>query len=151
MRFFPTFHLKNTEARLRTNSDYKGLTLFYFYPKDDTPGCTHQACALRDAQQQIENLGVTIVGISPDDVASHIQFSTKYNIPFELLSDFEQRLSTELGIWKEKIIFGKARWGIERSSYLVNDGREIIWSKNGVNPNHHLQEILPVIEKLAPK
>lgn len=146
MQTFPTFHLKNSEAQLRTNSDFSGITLFYFYPKDDTPGCTHQACALRDNFEELDKKGVNVVGVSPDDVASHIQFSAKYHLPFELLSDFEQELSQNLGIWQEKTIFGKKKWGIQRSSYLVLDGKKILWQKVGVHPKNHLEEIFSALE-----
>lgn len=148
MKTFPTFHLKNNEAQLRTNSDFSGTTLFYFYPKDDTPGCSHQACALRDHFQQLDQMGVKIVGISPDDVASHIQFSNKYHLPFELLSDFEKTLSQSLGIWREKTVFGTKKWGVERSSYLVLDGKKILWHKVGVHPKNHLDEIFTALDQL---
>ena len=149
MQTFPTFHLKNGEAQLRTNLDYsKGYTLFYFYPKDDTPGCTHQACNLRDHLTLLEEQGVTVVGVSPDDVASHIQFALKYQLPFELLSDHEHRLCDALGIWTKQTLFGRSFLGVVRSSFLVKEGQEIVWEKRNINPKTHLEEVLEALQEL---
>lgn len=146
-RPFPHFSLKNSRGEIRENQDYeKKLTLFYFYPKDNTPGCTIQACDLRDAWHELRAFGLNVVGISPDGENSHLHFQEKFSLPFELLCDTNLALSQELGLWKEKQTFGKKYWGLERSSFLVENGKIIIWEKKAVIPKKHLSNLITFLK-----
>jgi thioredoxin-dependent peroxiredoxin len=98
--------------------------VLYFYPEDDTPGCTRQACALRDNFERVTGTGVEVFGVSPDSVASHVKFRDKYDLPFRLLSDEGHKVADAFGTWVNKTFAGKSYWGIERTSFIVGpDGR----------------------------
>jgi len=114
-------------------------TVLYFYPKDDTPGCTTQACAIRDSWSEFEPIeDVAVYGVSPDDAASHAKFRSKLDLPFRLLVDDEHRLADALGFWVEKKNYGKAHWGVQRSTVIVGaDGRVRAVARN-VKPDQHM-------------
>jgi len=101
-------------------ADLKGsLVVLYFYPADDTPGCTREACAFRDRSQELKKLGAKVFGISPDDVASHAKFKSKYKLNFPLLADPDHQVAEKFGAWREKNMYGKKKMGIVRSTFLI--------------------------------
>lgn len=121
----PAFTLKNAEGDKVALSDFKGRNVVvYFYPKDDTPGCTKEACGFRDLWADIEKTGTVVLGISPDDGASHQRFAAKYGLPFTLLSDPDRKVMEKYGAWGEKNMYGKKTMGVIRSTVLIGpDGK----------------------------
>jgi peroxiredoxin Q/BCP len=118
----PDFELMSDTGRTVKLSDFRGKrVILYFYPKDDTPGCTTQACGFRDEYLQIEERQGVVLGISPDDVESHRKFKTKYNLPFLLLVDTDHRVAEAYGAWGQKNNFGVTHMGILRSHFVVNE------------------------------
>ena len=143
----PDFSVPATGGEKVSLSDYLGKTVvLYFYPKDDTPGCTKEACDLRDSWDQISDAGAVVLGVSGDSIASHDQFRKKYSLPFTLLSDPDHRLSQAYGVWTEKTNYGKTYMGIERSTFVIGpDGKtKAIFRK--VKVDGHASEILKAIE-----
>lgn len=122
----PDFTLEDQDGKKVTLSKLKGSPIvLYFYPKDDTPGCTKEACAFRDAFADYEKLGARILGVSPDAVASHGKFVKKYELPFTLLADPEKKACEAYGVWKEKNLYGKKSMGVERTTFVI-DGKGIV-------------------------
>ena len=104
-----------------TLSSFRGkLVVLYFYPKDDTPGCTTEACAFRDARSEYEKLGAKVIGVSPDTVKSHEKFAKKHGIPFTLVADTEKLLCQNYGVWQEKSMYGKKSMGVVRSTFVID-------------------------------
>jgi peroxiredoxin Q/BCP len=135
----PDFTASDDAGGLVRLHDLRGRrVVLYFYPKDDTPGCTTQACGLRDGWDQVQALDVTLFGISPDSAESHARFRAKFELPFPLLADDEHSIAEQYGVWVEKSMYGKKYMGVERTTFLVGaDGRiEEIWHK--VKPAEHL-------------
>jgi thioredoxin-dependent peroxiredoxin len=127
-------------------ADLRGRpVVLYFYPKDDTPGCTTQACGLRDEWASFREAGAEVLGISPDDVESHRAFAEKYDLPFTLLADPDHAVAEAYGVWKEKSMYGRKYWGIERSTFVINgDGRiEAVFRQ--VKPARHADQVLEVL------
>jgi peroxiredoxin Q/BCP len=123
--------------------------VLYFYPKDDTPGCTTEACGFRDAFPEFEGAGVRVLGVSPDSVASHQKFVGKYGLPFTLLSDSERSLASAYGVWALKKLYGRESMGIVRSTFLI-DGEGVIrkvW--RSVRVNGHVAEVQAAAAQLA--
>ncbi|MCA9105166.1 MAG: thioredoxin-dependent thiol peroxidase [Planctomycetales bacterium] len=122
--------------------------VLYFYPKDDTPGCTKEACAFRDRQSEIKKLGAVVLGVSPDDVASHVKFRDKYELNFPLLADPEHKLAETYGAWREKNMYGKKSMGVQRSTYLIDaDGKVAkVWKR--VQVDGHDQQVIDAIKAL---
>lgn len=119
--------------------------VLYFYPKDDTPGCTREACSFRDLHPEIESANAVLLGVSPDDVSSHNRFAAKYELPFRLLADPDHELAEAYGVWKEKSMYGKSYMGVERSTFLI-DGQGIIrkvW--RGVKPDVHPRDVVAAL------
>jgi peroxiredoxin Q/BCP len=145
----PDFKLLNQEGKSVSLSDFAGKPLIlYFYPKDDTPGCTTEACNFRDDYSVYKDLDVEIVGISPDDVASHGKFAEKYALPFMLLADEGHRVSEAYGAWGKKINFGKEYDGILRTTFLI-DGKGVVRRVfEGVKPDGHSQEVMEALKAL---
>ncbi|HMS54823.1 MAG TPA: thioredoxin-dependent thiol peroxidase [Fimbriimonadaceae bacterium] len=140
---FPEFSLQNQADETVTNSVFEGKkTVVYFYPKDDTSGCTAQACSLNDGLEQLAAQGIQVIGVSPDGVKSHQKFIHKYGLKFMLLADEAHALAEALGVWVEKSLYGRKYMGIERSTFLVGpDGAvECTWPK--VKPQDHATFIL---------
>lgn len=140
---FPTFSLKNQADETVGNSIFEGKrTVIYFYPKDDTSGCTAQACALNDGLEDLAHHNIQVIGVSPDGVKSHQKFRDKYGLRFSLLADEEHSLAESLGVWVEKSLYGRKYMGIERTTFLVGpDGNvERVWPK--VKPQDHAAFIL---------
>ena len=122
--------------------------VLYFYPKDDTPGCTKEACAFRDANHRMQKQGIVVLGVSADDVSSHQKFAEKYGLPFPLLADTETTVSQLYGVWKEKNMYGKTYLGVNRETFLIDKDGVIrkIWHR--VKPGEHAEEVLSAIEEL---
>jgi peroxiredoxin Q/BCP len=121
----PEFALPADDGRTIRLSDLRGKrVILYFYPKDDTSGCTAQACEYRDALPRIEEAGAVVLGVSPDSVASHVKFKKKYDLNFPLLADEDHAVAEAYGVWKEKSMYGRKYFGIERSTFVIGeDGR----------------------------
>ena len=132
----PDFTLVGDEGQTVTLSELRGgPVVIYFYPKDDTPGCTKQACNFRDQLSDIQGQGAKIFGISPDDVDSHVKFRDKFSLNFPLLADPDHQIAEQYGAWREKNMYGKKSLGIQRSTYLIDaDGRVAkVWKKVSVD------------------
>ena len=139
----PDFELKDKDENTVKLSDFLGKkVVVYFYPKDNTPGCTRQACAFASAFNEYEELGVKVIGISKDGTASHGKFAEKYNLPFILLSDPERNAIEAFGVWQEKKMYGKVSMGVVRSTFLVDENGYIekVWKK--AKPDTNAQDIL---------
>ncbi|MDI6853931.1 MAG: thioredoxin-dependent thiol peroxidase [Deltaproteobacteria bacterium] len=131
----PDFELENQEGKKVRLSDYAGRKLLlYFYPKADTPGCTKQACSIRDARDELADAGVAALGISPDKPGTQQKFDGKYGLGFPLLSDPEHKVAEAYGAWGEKSMYGKTTQGIIRSSFLINEEGKIIQAWYKVKP-----------------
>ncbi len=147
----PDFTLPSTEGKTISLSDYAGKSavVLYFYPKDDTPGCTKEACFFRDMRAEFSNVGAEILGVSVDSVKSHEKFAEKYHLPFPLLSDENQEVVKAYGVWKEKSMYGKTYFGTERTTFLIDKEGIIrkIWPK--VNVEGHVDEVLEAVKSLG--
>ncbi len=139
----PDFTLPDQNGMLHTLSAYKGSwVLIYFYPKDDTPGCTKEACQLRDTFPSFEKVNAKVFGVSADTVQSHKKFADKYNLPFTLLADPEKKMLEAYGVWQEKKFMGRTYMGIVRSSVLVDPKGNIAKIYPKVIPDKHAEEVL---------
>lgn len=128
----PDFTLLADDGTEVSLSDLRGeKVVLYFYPRDDTPGCTIQACGLRDEVATLAEMGVLVLGVSPDSVASHVRFRKKFNLNFPLLADVDHEVAEAYGVWKEKVNFGVKALGIVRSSFLIDEAGRVIdlWRK----------------------
>ena len=131
--------------------DYRGKknVVLYFYPKDDTPGCTREACDLRDGQSRLVRKDVVVLGVSKDSVASHEKFATKYDLPFALLSDADGDVCERYGVWKEKTMYGKTSMGIERTTFLIDKDGVVRNVFPKVKVEGHFDEIEAAIDALS--
>lgn len=139
----PSIKLPASNGRTVSLSDFKGQrVVLYFYPKDDTPGCTVEACAFRDNMKKIEGAGAVVLGVSPDGVDKHNQFIDKFRLPFLLLADEEKKASQAYGVWVEKSMYGKKYMGVARTTFIIGkDGKiEKVYEK--VKPEGHAEEVL---------
>lgn len=130
-------------------ADLKGKTVvLYFYPKDDTPGCTAEACSFRDADHEMQKRGVVVLGVSADDIASHQKFADKYGLSFPLLADTDTKVSQQYGVWKEKNMYGKKYIGVNRETFLIDKDGIVrkVWPK--VKAEGHAQEVLETVDTL---
>jgi len=142
----PEFELPNDKGKKVKLSDYRGKrVVVYFYPKDDTPGCTTQACGFRDNYLAIEEKNAVILGISPDDAQSHVRFKTKFNLPFTLLSDEDHAVAETYGVWGEKSMMGKTYMGIIRSHFVVDESGKLIDVQVNIKPEASVAGALEVI------
>jgi peroxiredoxin Q/BCP len=123
--------------------------VLYFYPKDDTPGCTREACAFRDQKKNLTKLGVTVLGVSADDVASHVKFRDKFKLNFPLLADTNHKVAEKYGAWREKNMYGKKSMGIVRSTFLIDAEGKVaqVWKK--VNVDGHDEAVIAAIGELG--
>jgi peroxiredoxin Q/BCP len=140
--------LDDTGAERSLSAEAGKWVVIYFYPKDDTPGCTKEACAIRDIYDDFAKLGVTVFGVSRDSVASHVKFKEKYQLPFSLLSDEAGTMIDAYGALQEKSMFGKTHQGIQRMSYLINPEGKVSKVYPKVSPTEHAHEILADIKTL---
>lgn len=142
----PDFTLPDEYGREHKLSDYRGIhVLLYFYPKDDTPGCTTEACNFRDDHIFYQDAGVTILGISPDTSASHLKFKEKYQLPFTLLADVDHAVCELYGVWGPKKSFGREYDGVHRTTYLIDPKGNIERVFKNVSPAEHSAEVLALI------
>jgi peroxiredoxin Q/BCP len=142
----PEFKLETQSGREVSLADFKGKKIaLYFYPKDDTSGCTKQACSLRDGHATLQEKGVVVLGISPDDAKSHAKFATKHSLPFPLLVDTDHAVADAFGAWGEKSMYGRKFMGIMRTTFLIDENGTIqhIWKKPKVA--EHADEILKAL------
>ncbi len=145
----PAFSLKATDGTTVKLSEHKGkIVVLYFYPKDDTPGCTKEACAFRDRISEITELGAVVLGVSPDDAASHKKFTDKFKLNFPLLVDDGHKLAEKYGAWREKNMYGKVSMGIQRSTFLIDANGAVakVWKK--VSVDGHDQQVIEAIKAL---
>jgi peroxiredoxin Q/BCP len=139
----PDFNLPDQDGKLHKLSDYKGKwVLLYFYPKDNTPGCTKEACGIRDEFKNFKNLNIVVLGISADSSESHKKFAQKYKLPFTLLSDESKKVLKKYGVWGKKKFMGKEYEGILRTSFLINPDGKIVKIYEQVKPDIHAKEVL---------
>lgn len=146
----PAFTLTADNGKKVKLSDLKGHpVVLFFYPKDDTPGCTKEACAFRDRTAEFEKLGAKVLGVSPDDVASHVKFRDKFSLNFPLLADSDHAVAEKYGAWREKNMYGKVSMGIQRSTFLIDaDGKVAkVWKK--VNVDGHDDQVLTALKELV--
>lgn len=143
----PDFSLPDQDGKIHSLADYKGKwVLVYFYPKDDTPGCVKEACAIRDNWPLFEKIDCVVLGISIDSVKSHDKFVNKYKLPFTLLADEKKEMVKKYGAWQKKKLMGKEYMGIKRMSYLINTDGKIAKIYLDVNPAEHADEVLNDID-----
>jgi peroxiredoxin Q/BCP len=139
----PDFALTSDEGEMIALSGFRGRKIvLYFYPKDDTPGCTKEACSFRDDYSLFALKGLAVVGVSPDERASHARFRAKYALPFYLLSDPDHAVSTLYGAWGEKRLYGRTYEGILRSTFVIDEQGRIVKAFRNVKPEGHAQEVL---------
>lgn len=141
--FAPNFTLTDKDGRTVSLSDYRGKkTVLYFYPKDNTPGCTRQARAFAAAYEDFKSRDVAVIGISRDSVASHLKFAEKYSLPFVLLSDPERLAIEAYGVWQEKKLYGKTSFGVVRTTFIIGEDGRIEKIMPKVKPDTNASEIL---------
>lgn len=144
----PDFELPADDGSLVRLSDLRGKrVVLYFYPKDNTSGCTAQACDLRDNLPRIDERGAIVLGVSPDSIASHEKFRDKYDLNFPLLSDEDHQVAEAYGVWKEKSMYGRKYWGIERSTFIIDEKGVVAEAWRKVKPKGHAEK---VAEALTP-
>lgn len=147
----PAFSLLDQNGKMHKLSDVKGeWCLIYFYPKDDTPGCTKEACTIRDTFPKFKKLGITVFGVSVDSVKKHEKFVAKYELPFTLLADEEKTMVNDYGVWGEKSMYGRKYMGTLRNSFLIDPKGKIAKIYVGVKPAEHAQEVLGDVGRTSP-
>ncbi len=142
----PDFTLKDKNGNDVSLSNFKGnKVVLYFYPKDNTPGCTRQACAFGEKYTEFQQRNIEVIGISKDSVASHVKFAEKYNLPFVLLSDPERKVIESYGVWQEKKMCGKVGMGVVRTTFVIDENGNIERIMPKVKPDTNAEEILAEI------
>lgn len=145
----PEFSLKDQDGKEHTLADYADKwVILYFYPKDDTPGCTVEACSFRDNSAELATLGASVLGVSRDTMASHAKFKDKHKLNFPLLADTKGEVCKAYGVLKEKSMFGKKYIGISRDTFLIDPKGNVVKEYRGVNPLTHLNMIKADLNKL---
>ena len=146
----PAFSLLDENGKLRTLEEFRGKpVVLYFYPKDDTPGCTTEACNFRDDYSVYEDAGVVILGVSPDTSKSHTKFKNKFSLPFTLLADDGHQIADAYGVWGPKKFMGREYEGILRTTFLIGPDGNIVKVFENVKPDHHSKEVLAALGQKA--
>lgn len=149
LKLAPNFSLKDKDGNVHSLEDYRGKwVVIYFYPKNNTPGCTKEACSFRDGRDMLASLGAEIIGISKDSLESHNRFSKLHKLNFTLLSDPTAETIKSYGSWKKKKFMGKEYMGISRDTFIVNPKGEIAKEYRGVNPMTHFEEVMKDLKQL---
>lgn len=146
----PDFTLPADDGKKIKLKDQRGSpVVLYFYPRDDTPGCTREACAFRDRQAELLKLGAKVFGVSTDDVASHGRFRDKYELNFPLLADVDHKVAEKYGAWREKNMYGKKSWGVQRSTFLIDADGVVrkVWKR--VSVDGHDEQVLAALKEMA--
>jgi peroxiredoxin Q/BCP len=139
----PAFSAPDQSGKVVSLDDFKGKTVvLYFYPKDDTPGCTTEACSFRDEFSAFRKKGAVVLGVSPDNAKSHAKFAGKFSLPFTLLADEERKIAEAYGVWVEKSMYGKKYMGVERSTFVIDGGGKLKAVYRKVKPAEHVAELL---------
>ena len=142
----PDFTLTTDAGESLTLSSLRGSpVVLYFYPKDDTPGCTKQACGIRDAWSELESTGATVLGVSPDSRRSHVKFREKYDLPFTLLADEDHAVAEAYEVWVQKSFAGKKYMGIERSTFVIDAEGNVAKVMRRVKPDEHADQVLAAL------
>jgi thioredoxin-dependent peroxiredoxin len=142
----PDFELQSDSGETVKLSDLRGKqVVLYFYPKDDTPGCTKQACGIRDVYGEFEREGAVVLGVSPDDERSHVKFKQKFDLPFTLLADVDHAVAEEYGVWGQKSFAGKKYMGISRSTFVIAEDGSVKRVMHEVKPATHADEVLETL------
>jgi len=142
----PDFELATDSGDTVKLSDLRGKpVVLYFYPKDDTPGCTLQACDIRDGWAAFQRAGAVVLGVSPDKEASHAKFKAKYDLPFTLLADTDHEVSEAYGVWGEKSFAGRKYMGVERSTFVIGADGDVVKVMRKVDPKTHADDVLAVL------
>jgi thioredoxin-dependent peroxiredoxin len=142
----PDFELTSDAGEQVKLSDFRGRpVVLYFYPKDDTPGCTAQACGIRDQYSRFQERGAVVLGVSPDDEASHVKFRDKYELPFTLLADPKHEASEAYGVWGERNYAGRTYMGITRSTFVIDSEGNVSKAMRGVKPDTHAEKVLAAL------
>lgn len=146
----PAFTLLDDQGKKVKLSDFKGSpVVLYFYPRDNTPGCTKEACAFRDRKAELQSLGAVVLGVSTDTVESHAKFRDKFQLNFRLLADTDNKVSEAYGAWREKNMYGKKSMGIQRSTYLIDEAGKVahVWKR--VQVDGHDTQVLQALQELT--
>jgi thioredoxin-dependent peroxiredoxin len=142
----PDFELASDAGERVALSSFRGKpVVLYFYPKDDTPGCTTQACGIRDVYADFRDRGAVVLGVSPDDQTSHVKFKQKYSLPFTLLADPGHEVAEKYGVWKERNMYGKKSMGIERSTFVIDADGHVAKVMRRVKPDTHAADVLAAL------
>jgi peroxiredoxin Q/BCP len=142
----PDFSLPSDSGEEIRLSDLRGTpVVLYFYPKDDTPGCTAQACGIRDAWGEFSAAGAVVLGVSPDDEGSHAKFKAKYGLPFALLADTDHAVAEAYGVWGEKSMYGKTYMGVDRSTFVIGPDGNVAKVFLKVKPDAHADQVLEAL------
>jgi peroxiredoxin Q/BCP len=142
----PDFELTSDAGERVRLSQFRGKpVVLYFYPRDDTPGCTAQACAIRDSYEDFEQRGAVVLGVSPDEESSHVKFKQKYGLPFTLLADPDHDVAEKYGVWGERKYMGKTYMGVERSTFLIDEDGRIAKVMRRVKPDTHASQVLEAL------
>jgi peroxiredoxin Q/BCP len=143
----PDFTLPTDDGSSVSLTDFAGKkVVLYFYPKDDTSGCTTQACEFRDSWRAVQQAGAIVLGVSPDGVASHQKFRDKYDLPFPLLADEDHAVAARYGVWGEKSMYGRKYFGILRTTFVIDEDGRIVRVFEKVTPKGHAAEVLAALE-----
>jgi thioredoxin-dependent peroxiredoxin len=147
----PDFELPDQDGREVKLSNFRGTpVVVYFYPKADTPGCTTQACGVRDHRSDYSALGATVLGISPDPVAKVKKFQEKYDLDFPLLADADHAVADAYGVWVQKSMYGRTYFGNERTTFIIDPDGRVAQALRKVKPGEHDEQVLEALQKAAP-